>query len=432
MSLLLLTSSVRPGVRADFGEAIMFEAADLSEAHSPDQEEEARNMESLLHWAIEHSDPEELAKHADKVRTTSMIHDLTEQLEQRRARVQELRQYLDSQVTETQLMKESIALLSASNTTLPVRLAALQELQVLVEPIDNANDLKVLGGLEITLEHFLYGSVPKDHLWNTSDPTEAGWMEADLNIRAAAAHVLGTAAANNVKFQEQLMEVQPDIFSKLIEASLSPYGELAVKAVYALGAMVRNLDFMHQAFESAGGYAALQTIFSSEQSDAMLRVQRKALALYVDLLTNFQTVGSQLDLLNYAVSLVEIEDLDLTEKVLSAVKAALEGPQPSAAALLLERMHAGDMFGMRLHKLEDEGTEDEYSEYLSKLCRQVLDMMKMVHSSTSRDSRVTSDEQRQEGGRRNIQHHSNGGGTEQVDQNNASSEPMLQLGHSEL
>ena len=34
-----------------------------------------------------------------------MLKDLTQQLEERRARVQELRQYMDGQVTETQAMQ---------------------------------------------------------------------------------------------------------------------------------------------------------------------------------------------------------------------------------------------------------------------------------------------------------------------------------------
>ena len=33
-------------------EPVTFEAADLSEAHAPDLEEEMKSMESLLHWAI--------------------------------------------------------------------------------------------------------------------------------------------------------------------------------------------------------------------------------------------------------------------------------------------------------------------------------------------------------------------------------------------
>ncbi len=73
------------------------------------------------------------------MRTGALLDDLNAQLEERRARMQELRQYMDGQVTELQLMKESIALLLQSNASAEERLEALQTLQSLVEPIDNAN-----------------------------------------------------------------------------------------------------------------------------------------------------------------------------------------------------------------------------------------------------------------------------------------------------
>ena len=46
--LLLGSSAVHP----QDAEPVTFEAADLSEAHTPDLEEEMKSMESLLHWAI--------------------------------------------------------------------------------------------------------------------------------------------------------------------------------------------------------------------------------------------------------------------------------------------------------------------------------------------------------------------------------------------
>lgn len=56
VALLALASSTF--ARIDEDEAVMFEAADLSEAHPPELAEELRGMESLLHWAIgERGDP---------------------------------------------------------------------------------------------------------------------------------------------------------------------------------------------------------------------------------------------------------------------------------------------------------------------------------------------------------------------------------------
>ena len=52
-----------------------------------------------------HSDHEALAQQAEAARSDTMLKDLTQQLEERRARVQELRQYMDGQVTETQAMQ---------------------------------------------------------------------------------------------------------------------------------------------------------------------------------------------------------------------------------------------------------------------------------------------------------------------------------------
>ena len=75
--------------------------------------------------------------------------------------------------------------------------------------------------------------------------------EQDL-IRAAAAHVIGTAASNNAKFQQQLLESHPSIFHHLVATSLDPVEEVAVKGMYAMAAMVRNLPAMHDAFIASG------------------------------------------------------------------------------------------------------------------------------------------------------------------------------------
>ena len=51
------------------------------------------------------SNTEELARRAEAVRQDTLLQDLKQQLEERRARVRELRSYMDAQVTETQLIK---------------------------------------------------------------------------------------------------------------------------------------------------------------------------------------------------------------------------------------------------------------------------------------------------------------------------------------
>lgn len=52
MALLFFVALLLRHSRCDFGDAVVYEAVDLSAAHDEDREEEAKSIESLLHWAI--------------------------------------------------------------------------------------------------------------------------------------------------------------------------------------------------------------------------------------------------------------------------------------------------------------------------------------------------------------------------------------------
>ncbi|PNH00162.1 Ribosomal RNA-processing protein 8, partial [Tetrabaena socialis] len=141
--ILLALVGVLCVAKADFGEAIVGEAVDLNAAQDAVDGEEARSMESLLHWAIANSDPDKLAAQAEAHVRQEVVRDLKEQ----RQRVKELLDHVRAQPTETDMLKEGIAILRRPGASDAELLAALQALQVLVEPIDNANDLRPLGGL---------------------------------------------------------------------------------------------------------------------------------------------------------------------------------------------------------------------------------------------------------------------------------------------
>ena len=74
-------------------------------------------------------------------------------------------------------------------------------------------DLQVLGGIEPVVAHLQpLASSPPSSGGESSDDGVGSAL-----IRAAAAHVLGTAASNNVKFQQQLIDTFPDIFEALVQ-----------------------------------------------------------------------------------------------------------------------------------------------------------------------------------------------------------------------
>ncbi|CAD6263200.1 unnamed protein product [Miscanthus lutarioriparius] len=118
----------------------------------------------MLQWAIGNSDPDKLREKAAELERLSAEELLKKQME-----IKELMEKLKVP-SDAELMKVAIADLNNSSVLLEDRHRALQELLVLVEPIDNANDLDKLGGL-----------LPL--IWELSN--------ADEGIRTTSAWVLG-------------------------------------------------------------------------------------------------------------------------------------------------------------------------------------------------------------------------------------------------
>ncbi|KAG2450497.1 hypothetical protein HYH02_004998 [Chlamydomonas schloesseri] len=196
-----------------------------------------------------------------------MVKDLKEQ----RRRVKELLDHVRSQPTEADMMREGIDILTRPGASDTELLAALQALQVLVEPIDNANDLHPLGGL-------------------TPVVAQLGRLAEAPGLATAAAHVIGTAASNNPTFQRALLGAHPEVVGTLLQVSAAPEHECSVKGLYALAAMVRNLREARAAFVDAGGFRTLEALLRGEVVSP--RVKRKALSLFMDLVDTAPAAGA--------------------------------------------------------------------------------------------------------------------------------------------
>ena len=187
---------VPPRASSDEAEAL------LDELNLDDVPQES--MQSLFNWAIEHSDPERLREMAAEAAAAGgrggdgaprvpdaplPDGDAASKVQPGRrhteaellAKREEVKQALDalaSNPTEQQYIKQATEMYLDRTRGKADRLLALEELEDLVGPVDNANDLHVLGAL-----------VP---LVRTAiDPT------IDDDIGAAAASALGVAASNN-------------------------------------------------------------------------------------------------------------------------------------------------------------------------------------------------------------------------------------------
>ncbi|KAJ8562830.1 hypothetical protein K7X08_031282 [Anisodus acutangulus] len=255
------------------------------------------SLDGMLQWAIGHSDPGVLKERSEIAQRMSL-----EELSNRQTELKELMEKL-KMPSDAQLMLIAVNDLDNSSLPLEHHRRALEELLVLVEHIDNAIDLQKLGGFSVLIRKL-------DH----SEP----------EIRTAAAWVLGKASQNNPIVQKQVLEL--GALTMLMKMMKSHTTEEAVKALFAISALIRNNLNGQNLFYQKAGDMMLQEVLSNSNLD--IRLHKKSLFLIADLaesqLENENTVevsffSNQL-LLKAMVDSMASSDLDLQEKALYAIK----------------------------------------------------------------------------------------------------------------
>ncbi|KAL9075153.1 MAG: hypothetical protein Q9161_001839 [Pseudevernia consocians] len=122
--------------------------------------------------------------------------------------------------SDADLMKESMAAALSPQITLENKLVAMDNFEQLIENLDNANNMEVLG------------------LW----PPLVQLLKSDeADLRRYAAWCVGTAVQNNVKAQERLLAV--GAIPVLAHLSTEDINEpVRRKAIYALSSEIRNFQ----------------------------------------------------------------------------------------------------------------------------------------------------------------------------------------------
>ncbi|KAL6601256.1 hypothetical protein ACP70R_044476 [Stipagrostis hirtigluma subsp. patula] len=309
------------------------------------------SLDSMLQWAIGNSDPEKLKEKAADVQKLS-----ADELLKRRQEIKELMEKL-KMPSDADLMKIAIADLNNSSIPLEDRQRALQELLVLVEPIDNANDLDKLGGLLPVIQEL---------------------NNANEEIRISSAWVLGKASQNNALVQNQILGY--GALARLVKMGYSTSTEEAAKALYAISALVRDNINGQEAFSSENGSVMLKHILASSSID--LRLQKKAVFLITDL-ADFQLNSGNPGLpfltdrlfLKLIVDLLARFDLDLQEKVLLAIKSLLRLPSADVADFeFYDLENVLQRLGVQLEDLPSE-EQKEYAGEVDALRREVQTLL---------------------------------------------------------
>ncbi|XAR64318.1 hypothetical protein NMG60_11024611 [Bertholletia excelsa] len=301
------------------------------------------SLDGMLQWAIGHSDPAKLKEAAKNVQQLT-----SDELKKRQMEIKELMESL-KMPSDAQLMQIAIDDLNNSSLSLEEHQRALQELLILVEPIDNANDLHKLGGLSVIIGQL---------------------NNSDQEIRMNSAWILGKASQNNPLVQKQVLELGG--LTKLMKMVKSSFIEEATKALYAVSALIRNNLDGQELFYAESGDLMLQDILSNSSID--IRLRRKSIFLVADLVESQLQPTNKAELplfsnhffLKSVVDLTASADLDLQEKALIAIKNLLQ--LRTADALVFKDFCGldGALDRMRL-QLQQLMTEENWRDYAMDL-----------------------------------------------------------------
>lgn len=337
--------------RKEDGDLLVAEEGTEEDDHRHDFDEGGfPSLDSMLQWAIGHSDPSKLKETAEDVQHLSP-HDLSK----RQVELKELMERL-KMPSDSQLMQRAIDDLNNSTLTVADHHRALQELLELVEPIHNANDLHKLGGLSVVIREL-----------SNSEP----------DIRIISAWILGTACQNNPIVQKQILEHGG--LQCLMKMVSSGYPEEATKAMYALSALIRNNLEGQELFYAESGELMLQDMLSNSTTN--IRLLKKSLFLVAAL------VECQLDspdkaerpffsshlLLKSVVDLLISSDLDLQEKTLVAIKNLLQLKTTEALVFkdLCGLEKALERVRQHLQQLAEDEDQRDYARDVERLISEV-------------------------------------------------------------
>lgn len=169
-------------------------------------------MNQLLKWSIENSE----TPSADPTSTTDPK---AERPSGRPINAEALNALLGGP-TDADLMKESMAAILSPHIALQDKLVAFDNFEQLIENLDNANNMEVLG------------------LWA---PLVQLLKNDEAELRRYAAWCVGTAVQNNAKSQQKLLAL--DAMSVLTNLSIEDSHEpVRRKAIYALSSEIRNFQ----------------------------------------------------------------------------------------------------------------------------------------------------------------------------------------------
>lgn len=243
-------------------------------------------MEKLLHWSIANSqgDQEAIA------RAGQLDPKLLEQL------------FGSGVADDPTLMKEAMQVITSNEADLEAKLVALDNFEMLIENLDNANNIENL------------------KLW---DPLLKTLENESNEIVSGALSIIGTAVQNNKTSQDNFLRYDGAL-RKIIDlvADKKQPSNVRVKGLYALSNLIRNNAEMAKIFADNKGLDIIPDILNDTTANSKLKMRTIAVLtaflgitkindVMIALLRQDNVIESVIDCLQHET------DLNLLDRVLS-------------------------------------------------------------------------------------------------------------------
>lgn len=200
------------------------------------------------------------------------------------------------------LMREAITVVRNSEAELESKLVAMDNFEMLIENLDNANNIENMK---------LWGPL----LETLSEPEE--------DLRASVLSVIGTAAQNNIATQDSFLK-QENGLRQVIQLASDERAPLNVrcKAFYALSNLIRNHSGVAQEFVKLDGLDIIAPVLTN--SNIKNKLKTRALSLLTAFLTSVEITDALVSTLRKdkvvraAISSLKSEtDISIVDRVLN-------------------------------------------------------------------------------------------------------------------
>ena len=201
-------------------------------------------------------------------------------------------------------LKEHLKKLGEPDLDEDSKIETLDEMEMLVESIDNANALASIQGVPQVLKLF-------------NDESD--------EVKMQAVWVIGTCVQNNARFTEHLLKDGGfDALVALLDTSSS--ASVLSRVVYAISGAVRASQLAVAKAITINAFQKLIALFSKESSD--LNLKRKIVFLFSGVLYEHHSIPNLIDFLVESqmyetfTAALKLNDWDLTEKIFEVYEAS--------------------------------------------------------------------------------------------------------------